>query len=129
MSAQGCRQCCVYGCNGTISLCVRVKPVALLRDSQWYPVDSYLLPDFTEFMPTEYYFDFENTDINDDEIVKELFGRRVTRTEEKGITWCQIVTNFEPATTYTAYGNEARPELVWRSHTLERASARVWCHH
>ena len=106
----------VYMAAMALSLCVRVKPVALLGSSKWSPgLDSYLLPHFTKFMPTDYYFDFENTDINDDEVVKELFGREVTRTEEEGITWCQIATNFEPAATHTRYGNDASNECAYQA--------------
>ena len=117
----------VYMSAMALSLHVRVKPVALLGNSKWRPeLDSYLLPDFTEFMHTDYYFDFENTNIkgvvvlnhtclwHEDEVMKVLFGSRVTKTEE--ITWCQIATNFEPAATYTTYyGNEESHECAYQA--------------
>ena len=50
-------------------------------------------------MPTNYYFE----ETNDDDIATGLFGRKVTRSEEEGITWCHVVTNFETAATHGAY--------------------------
>ena len=94
----------VYMAAMALSLGVRAKQVVSLRRS------NYLFSNFTEFMETDSCL----YDSTDEDIVRELFG---ARDEEKGIIWCQNVTNFVPVAVYTAtaHGNDAHTEVVYQA--------------
>ena len=110
----------VFVAAAALGLHVSVKPFAQIGNPQrasWYGLhtNGYLLSTFSEFKPEKDGFYEDNEGSEDHQIMKTLFGKNVTQSQEEKITWCQDVTNFKPAAAYATYGNDAACEVVYQA--------------
>ena len=102
----------VYMTGISLGLPVIVKPVT----NEMYVIFSgkrqdremrYILPKFSKlFVGPSRAYEFY------DKLFKDTFGEVYS---DERITWCQELTNFQPAATYTTYGNELSCDVVYQA--------------